>query len=115
MHAQQTITEMALMRADFYRGQTAEELRAIMHKWVAAGIDPKEITFWETRTGRFRMLVCDVAGIGRTNAGRAWAHMAEDNRQAIRAALRELKTVIADGMNWRSVEVKTRRGIGCGK
>lgn len=111
MHPVQTVTEMALLRADFYRSKTAAELRQDMREWVRQGVDPKEITFWETRSGRFRLIVCDVAGISRANAGRAWAHMTEETRQSIRVALRELKTVISDGMNWRRLEVQTRRGV----
>ena len=111
MQAQQTVTEMALARAEFYRGKTPGELRDLMHQWVGQGIDPKEITFWETRSGRFRLIVCDVAGISRATAGKAWAHIPEETRQNIRVALRELKTVIADGMDWRRVEVVTRRGL----
>ncbi len=110
MHAQQSITEMALMRAEFYRGKTPADMGAMMREWVSQGVDPKEITFWETRSPRFRMVVCDVAGISRTTGAKAWAHMSEETRQQIRVAIRELKTVIADGMNWRRVEVQTRRG-----
>ena len=111
MQAQQSITEMALMRAEFYRGKTPVDVRAMMRDWVSQGIDPKEITFWETRSPRFRMVVCDVAGVSRAIAGKAWAHMTEETRQSIRVALRELKTVIADGMDWRRVEVQTRKGV----
>jgi hypothetical protein len=102
---------MALMRAAFYRSKSPDELRDDMRRWVSQGVDLCEITFWETRSGRFRLIVCDVAGISRANAGRAWAHMTEETRQSIRVALRELKTVIADGMNWRRLEVQTRRGV----
>lgn len=110
MQAQQTITEMALMRAEFYRNKTPDELRESMKRWVAQGVDPVEITFWETRSFQFRKIVCEVAGIRAMNSCRAWAHMSEETRQSIRIALRELKTVIAEGMNWRKVEVQTRRG-----
>jgi hypothetical protein len=110
LHAVQTVTEMALMRADFYRSKTADELRHDMREWVSQGVDPKEITFWETRSPRFRLVVCDVAGLSRATAGKAWAHMTEETRHTIRTALRELKTVIADGMDWRRLEVETRKG-----
>lgn len=111
MHPTQTVTEMALCRSEFYQGKTPEEMRALMHHWTSQGIDSAEITFWETRSGRFRLVVCDVAGISRATAARPWAHLTEENRQSIRAALRELKTVIHDGMNWRRVEVATRQGV----
>jgi hypothetical protein len=111
MHPTQTVTEMALMRAAFYRSKSPDELRDDMRRWVSQGVDLCEITFWETRSARFRMICCDVAGISRKHAGTAWAHMTEENRQSIRAALRELKTVIHDGMNWRKVEQETRRGV----
>lgn len=111
MQAQQSITEMALMRAEFYRGKTPLDVKAMMREWVSQGVDPKEITFWETRSPRFRMVVCDVAGVSRATAGKAWAHMTEETRQTIRVALRELKTVIAEGMDWRRVEVQTRKGV----
>lgn len=111
MHATQTVTEMALMRAEFHRGHNPADLRAMMRQWVSQGVDPKEITFWETRSPRFRLIVCDVAGVSRATSGKAWAHMTEETRQSIRVALRELKTVIADGMDWRRVEVQTRQGV----
>ncbi|WP_375191244.1 hypothetical protein [Marinobacter sp.] len=111
MQATQSITEMALMRSEFYRGKTPADLGAMMREWVSQGVDPKEITFWETRSQRFRVVVCEVAGVSRFTASKAWAHMTEETRQSIRVALRELKTVIADGMDWRRVEVQTRKGV----
>lgn len=111
MHLPQSVTEMALMRSEFYRGKSPVDLRDMMREWVSRGVDPKEITFWETRSSRFRFLVCDVAGINRGMGARAWAHMSEETRQNIRVALRELRTVIADGMDWRRVEVQTRGGV----
>ena len=111
MHAPQTVTEMALMRSAFYRGKSPEDMRAMMKHWTGQGVDASEITFWETRSPRFRLIVCDVAGVSRATAAKAWAHMTEETRQTIRVALRELKTVIADGMDWRRVEVMTRKGV----
>ena len=104
----QTVTEMAAIRAEFYAKHSPDELRDIMARWLREGLDNREITFWETRSERFRQLACQLAKVPAYYAVKPWADLSEDQREAIRVSLRELQAIATrEYREWHAIGKQT--------
>jgi hypothetical protein len=84
-----------------------------MDRWLNEGLDSREITFWETRSKQFRRIACQLAGVPAYLAGRKWAELSEEKREAIRVALRELQAIATrEYREWETIGKQTVRAAG---